>query len=229
MLFDLLRGADYGIWDIVIYILSSLAVVFLTMPVHEAAHGFAASKLGDPTARYQGRLTLNPLAHIDPVGAVCIILFGFGWAKPVPVNVNYFNNPKRDMALTALAGPVSNLLLALAAFLLMNVVYALGYALHFSFTVIYYICMFLQYIALINISLAVFNLIPIPPLDGSRLLTAVLPNRIYYRLMQYERYFFLVLIALLWTGILDIPLSFLSRNIGSALAWLAHLPFSALF
>ena len=181
-----------GMSDAVIYILSSLVVIFLTLPVHEFAHGLAAVKLGDPTPRYQGRLTINPFRHIDYLGAACILLFGFGWAKPVGVNPSNFKNPKRDMAITALAG------------------------LH----------LFLCYVAYINVSLAVFNLIPIPPLDGSRLLSALLPNKQYYALMRYERYIFWGLLALLWLGVLDIPLDFLTGKVMSFITYIAGLPFA---
>lgn len=223
MLFNLLRGANFSFSTVIIYIISALTVVFLTMPVHEFAHAFAANKLGDPTARFSGRLTLNPMAHIDIIGAVCIILFGFGWAKPVPINTSYFKNPKRDMALSAVAGPLSNLLVALVALLISNIFYTIN--LNVDIGIFSYIFFFLYFVASINISLAVFNLIPIPPLDGSRILTAILPNRTYYKLMRYERYFFIALIALLWLGILDIPLTFLSTNIKNALQFIANLPF----
>lgn len=211
----------------IIYILSSLAVIFLTLPVHEFAHGFAATKLGDPTPRYQGRMTLNPFAHIDWIGAACILLFGFGWAKPVQVNSNNFRNPKRDMAVTALAGPLSNLIVAFAALLINNVLSLI--ALKTLVSAFYYIGFFFYYIALINVSLAVFNLIPIPPLDGSRLLSALLPYRYYYALMRYERYIFFGLIALLWIGVLDIPLNFLSGAVMSFLKSIAGLPFKLIF
>ena len=112
MLFDFIQGVPYSLADFLGYIVASLAIVMLVLPLHEAAHGFAADKLGDPTARYMRRLTLNPFAHIDWLGAAFIMLFGFGWAKPVPVNMRNFDKPKRDMALTALAGPLSNLIAA---------------------------------------------------------------------------------------------------------------------
>ncbi len=223
MLFSLLRGANFSFSAVIIYIISALTVVFLTMPVHEFAHAFVANKLGDPTARYSGRLTLNPMAHIDVVGAVCIILFGFGWARPVPINTSYFKNPKRDMALSAVAGPLSNLCVALIALIISNIFYTIN--LNVDIGIFDYIYFFLYFVASINISLAVFNLIPVPPLDGSRILTAVLPNRTYYKLMRYERYFFIILVALLWIGVLDIPLTFLSTNIKNALQFIADLPF----
>lgn len=213
--------------SVIIYILSSLAVIFLTLPVHEFAHGFAATKLGDPTPRYQGRMTLNPFAHIDWIGSACILLFGFGWAKPVQVNSNNFRNPKRDMAVTALAGPLSNLIVAFAALLINNILSLI--ALKTLVSAFYYIGFFFYYIALINVSLAVFNLIPIPPLDGSRLLSALLPYRYYYALMRYERYIFFGLIALLWIGVLDIPLNFLSGAVMSFLKSIAGLPFKLIF
>ena len=226
-LINRLLSGNIDFASIIIYILSSLAVIFLTLPVHEFAHGFAATKLGDPTPRYQGRMTLNPFAHIDWIGAACILLFGFGWAKPVQVNSNNFRNPKRDMAVTALAGPLSNLIVAFAALLINNILSLI--ALKTLFSAFYYIGFFFYYIALINVSLAVFNLIPIPPLDGSRLLSALLPYRYYYALMRYERYIFFGLIALLWIGVLDIPLNFLSGAVMSFLKSIAGLPFKLIF
>lgn len=223
MLSKLIGGnLDFG--SVIIYILSSLVVIFLTLPVHEYAHGWMAVKLGDPTPKYQGRLSLNPFAHIDYLGAACILFFGFGWAKPVQINSNNFKSPKKGMAITALAGPVSNILVALISLLLMNAA-----SLIFSgvnLTAQFYIYYFFYYIAQINIYLAVFNLIPIPPLDGSRLLSALLPYKQYYTLMRYEKYFFIALLGLLWLGILDVPLNFLSNAIMNLLGYIAGLPFS---
>ena len=219
MLSELLSG-QLDLFGIITYILSSLVVIFLTLPIHEFAHGFAATKLGDPTPRYQGRLTVNPFAHIDYIGALCIILFGFGWAKPVGVNAYNFRRPKRDMAITAFAGPLSNLIVALIALILANLMIVLTNSIGFS-----YVLAFFWYIAQINVSLAVFNLIPIPPLDGSRILFAVLPDKYYYKLMRYERYIYLALILLIVTGALDIPLSVITNFVFGLLTWIVNLIF----
>ncbi len=220
---SMLLSGNINISGVIIYILSALAVIFLTQPVHEFAHAWTAVKLGDPTPRYQGRLSVNPFAHIDYFGAACILLLGFGWAKPVQVNMNNFRNPKRDMAITAAAGPLSNLIAALVMLVITNLLNLVLLNTSLSWAV--YVTVFFYYIADINVSLAVFNLIPIPPLDGSRLLFAVLPNRQYYKLMRYERYIFYGLLVLIWFGVLDIPLNFLTNAVMSFLSFLAGLPF----
>ena len=220
MLRSLISGG-LGFGDAVIYILSTLAVIFLTLPIHEFAHGFAATKLGDPTPRYQGRLTINPFAHIDYMGALCIILFGFGWAKPVGVNPYNFKNPKIDMAITALAGPLSNLAVALISLFLFNLI---GLFIT-SVGILFYIARFFLYIAFINVSLAVFNLIPVPPLDGSRVLFAILPDKYYFKIMKYERYIYYGMILLIVTGVLGAPLSAASDAVFGFIGFIANLPF----
>lgn len=205
---DIIRGGNFSLANVIIYLISTAAVIFITLPIHEWAHGFAATRLGDPTPRWQGRLSLNPLAHLDPMGSLCILLFGFGWAKPVSVNPRYFKNIKTGMAITALAGPLSNLIMGFIAVLLGNLMVWL--TLITDIEIFYYIAIFFVFVAKINISLAVFNLIPIPPLDGSRILGVILPDRIYYRIMQYERYLFYLVILLLATNVLTIPLAILS-------------------
>ena len=158
-----------------------------------------------------------------------MVLFGFGWGRAVQVSARNFDNPKRGMAITALAGPVSNIIMAFASLLITSglLFYAISAA-NFGDWVSY-ACMFTTYVARVNISLAVFNLIPVPPLDGSRLLTAFLPDRIYYRIMQYERYIIFGVIALIYIGVLDAPLYFLTERIYSGLYYVATLPLNFLF
>jgi Zn-dependent protease len=193
-----------------IYLIISLGamafVVFCTLPLHEFAHAFVAVKLGDDTPRLSGRLTINPMAHISPMGALMIFLFGFGYAKPVPVRMRHFKNPKRDMAIVALAGPLCNILQAFVYMILFCAITNINT----TNMGIVYIAFFFYYAAQVNVSLGVFNLLPIPPLDGSRLATALLPAKYYFKIMQYERYIMIGLFVLLFTGILSTPLSYLS-------------------
>lgn len=219
----LLLSRELNLATAIIYILSALAVIFLTSPIHEFAHGFIADRLGDPTARYQGRLTLNPFAHIDYMGALGILLVGFGGARPVPVNPYNFRNPKRDMAFVAVAGPLSNIVAAFVCMVLANLVLVTTRTLAF-----YYVFSFFYFIAQINVRLAVFNLIPVPPLDGSRILAQFLPNRIYYKLMQYERYIYFILIILVFSGSLSGPISNASDALMRGISDLASLPFKVL-
>lgn len=207
---SMLLNREFDIFLLLSFFFSAVTVVFIGSPIHEYAHAITAVKLGDPTPKYTGRTTLNPFAHIDLKGALLIILFGFGWAKPVQVNSYYFKNPKRDMALTALAGPISNILLGFIFFFLFKL---LGYTSQQG--VLFYLSYFCLFAVEINISLAVFNLIPIPPLDGSRILSAFLSDRAYYSIMRYERYFFLFIIFLLFTDVLDYPISLLKGAIFS--------------
>lgn len=220
MLLDILRGGFDPI-ALIAGLFASVFVVFCTMPVHECAHAFVANKLGDGTARLSGRMTLNPMKHIDPIGALMIILVGFGYAKPVPVNPRNFKNPKAGMALTALAGPVSNLLMAAIFILLKNIVGLLPAA-NVLATALY---LFFTYAAIINIGLAVFNLIPIPPLDGSRVLQLLIPSKYYYKFLQYERYIVLIVFALLFFGVLSRPLAYLETVIFNGLDYVIGYPF----
>ena len=199
-----------------------IPAVVRSLSFDEFSHGYVAFKLGDPTAKQAGRLTLNPLAHIDPLGTLCMLIFRFGWAKPVPVNVMYFKDRKKGMAITAAAGPISNLLLAFLCLLLF--VPVLVYA---GWTAVgSYAANFLYIMVMINVGLAVFNLLPISPLDGSKILYAVLPNKIYFSIMRYERYFQPVLFLLLWTGLLSRPISFLRDAVISGMEFLVSPIFS---
>ncbi len=225
MLRQVLSG-DFSIYSLISYVISSIFIILFILPLHECAHGFAAYKLGDPTAKGLRRLTLNPLAHIDWFGSAAIVFFGFGWAKPVPVNMRYFRNPKRDMAITALAGPLSNLLAAFVGTFLFNLFLYIFIETGVLVTAAASIVLdIFRFFAIINVSLAVFNLIPIPPLDGSRILTAFLPNRIYYRLMQYEQIFSLVLIVLVLGGSFSNIIGEVSNTILGAFDYITKLPF----
>jgi Zn-dependent protease len=187
---NLFDALDLGsVQDMALRLLS----VLLCLTVHETCHGLAAYALGDPTAKSQHRLSLNPLRHIDWFGLAMLAFAGFGWAKPVQVNPNYFKKPKLGMAITALAGPLSNMVLALLLLLATKLLFNSGVQ-------SYWLLRFLLRSAMLSIGLGIFNLIPIPPLDGSKVLFAVLPDRQYDLLMRYERYGMLLLFALVMMG-----------------------------
>ena len=184
-------------------ILRSVIPSLICITLHELSHGLVAYRLGDDTAKRAGRLTLNPLKHLDPIGLLMMVTVHFGYAKPVPVNMNKFKNPKRDMAITALAGPVSNVLITLVCLLL----YGLLYLSLQGGSVGELILDMLDLTAYISIGYAIFNILPIPPLDGSKVLFSVLDEESYRKLMRYERYGGLILILLVWSGVLGTPLS----------------------
>ncbi len=224
----------------IVEILIRIPVVLFSLSVHEVAHGYAAYKLGDPTARNLGRLSLNPLKHLDPIGALCMLLFKFGWAKPVPINTRYFKKPKRDMAISALAGPVSNLLMAFVAYIIS--IYVLFFSAkgeHVAFDlswnlipitdagkVLYVLYLFFDTFFLLNISLAVFNLLPIPPLDGSRILFVILPDKAYFAVMKYEQIIYFILMGCLFLGVLDPAINAVFFFFINIFEWLSQfLPF----
>lgn len=200
----------------------SAVAALLCLTVHELCHGLAAYALGDPTARDEGRLTLNPIRHIDPLGLLLMITAHVGWAKPVPVDMRYFKRPKRDMALTALAGPASNFLLAWLLLLLTNLLlHVLSFAAEWQL----YLLFFVLNAAVLSIGLGVFNLFPIPPLDGSKILFSFLPDKLYFTVLRYERYIMFVMLALVWFGALSSPLSYLILQALRGLCLVSGLPY----
>ena len=232
MLFDIIRSIHSGSAESlklsIAIALISIPIFLLALSLHEAAHGFVAYKLGDSTAKLYGRLTLNPFKHFDVIGFVMLMLVGFGWAKPVPIDTRNFKKPKRDMAISAIAGPISNLLLALV-FTVLFKLFSLAYSNPAIDDALFLsppwrlLGVFLYYGIRLNVMFAVFNLLPIPPFDGSRLVLAVLPSHIYFKIQKYERYIMLVLIILLFTGILNVPLSFCIEKITDLYMWMFNI------
>lgn len=210
------QSAD--VWALVARVLAFATAI----PFHEAAHAFVSDKLGDPSAREQGRLSLNPLRHLDPFGFLAMLIIGVGWAKPVTVHPERYKNPRVGMAITAVAGPLSNLLLAYVNVLLFKAV-SYSYAVFggggqpawlTAVTTVLYL------LAIININLAVFNMLPIPPFDGSRLFGLLLPEKLYFRVMKYERIIMFAVLILVWFGFLSKALGFLNYYVMIGLDWL---------
>lgn len=195
-------------------LLISVPGLLLCLSLHELAHGYAAYRLGDPTAKNAGRLTLDPLSHLDPVGTICLLFFHVGWAKPVPVNTRYFKNPRRDIALVSLAGPLSNFLLAAV------LLFVRQFLIFSSVTPVFVLGMMVHYAAVMSIGLGVFNLIPVPPLDGSKILFSFLPWQQAAKYVKYEQYIQFGLLVLLFVGVLDVPMDFCISHIYS---WLSAL------
>ncbi len=230
MLIDLIQDYINGRGTLPELLLSTVfiaIIVMISLSVHEMAHGYIAYKMGDPTARNMGRLTLNPAAHLDPIGTLCMLLFGFGWAKPVPVNARYFKKPRNGMVITALAGPVSNIIVSFVCLLILHLLFLVfGYiniTNEFTFNVLNYILIFFSYAHSLNLYLAIFNMIPIPPLDGSRLLFLFLPDKYYFGLMRYERIIKIVVLVMLWSGALSLPLSLVANKISDVMTFIIQL------
>ena len=229
MLRYLISGAG-DFTSYLIQLLLCLPIILFSLSLHETAHGFVAYKCGDPTAHDHGRLTLNPLKHLDPVGFLCMLLAGFGWAKPVPILTRNLRKPRRDIALVSLAGPMSNLLLSF----LFSIVFRFTYQPLFRgifgapneavANLFYYLLIFIFLGIQLNVSLAVFNLLPIPPLDGSKILYMLLPPKVYYKIAPYERYISLVFMLLLVGGVLSPLLTTGSRLIIKGMFWLLKIP-----
>ncbi len=188
----------YGIIELLI----TLFCVFFSLSIHEFAHGYAAHRMGDDTAKNMGRLNLSPTSHLDPIGALCLFLFGYGWAKPVPINPRNFGQKryKSGMVISSLAGPLSNILLAFVSCLIFAVILLVFGDMELGekgIKAIEVVLMVFNTLMVMNISLAIFNLIPIPPLDGSKILNAILPARIYFKIMRYEQFGFIILLVLI--------------------------------
>ena len=224
MLSQLLSG-NFTIQSVIAEIFAVLVIIFLVLPFHEWAHAETAYLLGDKGIKQRGSLSLNPLSHIDPMGALAMLLIGFGWARPVPVDARYFKNPKVGMAITALMGPVANLVAALAGLFTFHLLWCIVPSFFTTAGFGSYVLVFLQFYIIVNINLAVFNLLPIPPLDGSKILFVFLPDTAVQFFYRYQMFFMMGLIVLLWTGPLSYLLSFLSRGALFGVYQLSALPF----
>ncbi|MBE6793040.1 MAG: site-2 protease family protein [Ruminococcaceae bacterium] len=219
--------------NVLLIVFSYAALIFCMLPIHEFAHALVANKLGDPTAKWHGRLTLNPLKHLDKFGTLMMLLVGFGYAKPVPVDSRYFQKPGRDLALTALAGPVSNLLMAVlsvgifAAIQLAfpNQLKVVGGMIYYNADwILYAYIVLIEVFASVNLVLAVFNLLPIFPLDGSRIFGVFLPAKWNWKMQQYQHVISLVFLVLIFSGVLDKPLYWLQHFVGGGICHMFGLP-----
>ena len=183
--------------DKIIYVVPA---ILIALSLHEFAHGWASYMLGDPTPRAQGRLSINPLHHLDLVGTLLLFFVGFGWAKPVSVDARYYENPKADMVKVALAGPIMNFVVAFFSLLIIGFLEKVGVTVN---VISSYVSTLLYYTALINVGLGLFNLIPVPPLDGSKVLFAILPAKSYFSYMRYEQFGMIILLLFIWIGAFD--------------------------
>ena len=208
-------------WIRLLIFLFSVAASLLCITLHELSHGYAAYCLGDPTAKRAGRLTLNPIKHIDLMGLLMMVVAHVGWAKPVPIDLRNFRKPKRDMALTALAGPASNVLLTYAALLAGHAVYRWGP----NTSAAFYVLLGLMYLAVLSLGLGLFNLLPVPPLDGSKILLSFLPDKLCYAILRRERLIALVMVGLTVLGVFTPVLNFLMGHVMRALCRLSGFPY----
>ena len=215
-------GQHMDWWGFLSLVVSAVAAL-VCITFHELSHGYVAWRLGDPTAKMAGRLTLNPIKHIDILGLVMMLVAKVGWAKPVPVDMRYFRNPKQGMAVTALAGPVSNFLMALVALALCSLINAFAPL----YPAVLVLLCFLCNVAILSVGLGIFNLIPISPLDGSKVLLALLPDQIYFKILRYERYVMIALVILVLLGVFQRPLSFLMTTVLRWMCGVTRFPLEA--
>lgn len=215
MLVDIMRPSSNP-QTIIAIIFAYLVILLLAFPIHECAHAFMAKFLGDDTAFRQGRVTLNPIPHLDVIGTICILVVGIGWAKPVPVNPTRCRkvSARTAMALTAAAGPLSNILLSLVFLIIYKVLFISGLV---NDIAMIYVMAAIHKIITINLSLAIFNLLPIPPFDGSRIALVFLKEKTYFKIMRYERYIMFAILLICYSGVLSRPLSFLTNAVYSFL------------